>query len=142
MITAVLDTNTIVSGTIVPQGIPSQLLHAGHAQQFRWVTSAVIIEEVTRALCRPRIRRKYQIMAEDVNRMRAMLEGDTLVTAISTLVQGVATHPEDDLILATAVSAQANYLVTGDQQLQRLRTYQGVQIVSPREFFDVLANQP
>lgn len=50
----------------------------------------------------------------------------------------MATHPEDDLVLATAVSAQADYLITGDAMLRKLRTYEGVSIVSPREFLDVL----
>jgi predicted nucleic acid-binding protein len=53
-------------------------------------------------------------------------------------VQGVASHPEDDLILATAVSAQADYLVTGDRQLLALGRYQGVEIVTPRAFATIL----
>jgi predicted nucleic acid-binding protein len=53
----------------------------------------------------------------------------------------VATHPEDDLILATAVSARADYLVTGDQQLQGLGTYQDVTVASPRQFLEILAAQ-
>jgi predicted nucleic acid-binding protein len=57
---------------------------------------------------------------------------------MNTLVTGVASHPEDDPILATAVSASADYLVTGDRQLQRLGSYRGVSIVSPREFLDLL----
>ncbi len=54
-------------------------------------------------------------------------------------VQGVATHPEDDLILATAVSGGAQYLVTGDRQLLKLGNYQGVQIVTARDFLDRLS---
>ena len=50
----------------------------------------------------------------------------------------IATHPEDDLVLATAVSAQADYLVTGDRQLLALGTYQGVRNVRAREFIDTL----
>ncbi len=57
---------------------------------------------------------------------------------ITVTVQGVASHPEDDLILATAVSARADYLVTGDRQLLALGTFQGVQIVSPRDFVAIL----
>jgi predicted nucleic acid-binding protein len=57
---------------------------------------------------------------------------------ITVEVRGVATHPEDDLILATAISARADYLVTGDRQLQALGSYQGVQIVSPRQFLTIL----
>ncbi len=53
----------------------------------------------------------------------------------------MATHPEDDLVLATAVSAAADYLVTGDKQLQRLGGYHGVAIVSPRDFLALLQQQ-
>ena len=53
----------------------------------------------------------------------------------------LATHPEDDLVLAAAVSARSDYLVTGDKKLQDLRSYQGVTIVTPREFLTILESQ-
>src|SRR4051794_19427665 len=37
---------------------------------------------------------------------------------ITTSVQGVATHPEDDLILATALSVRPDYLVTRHRRLR------------------------
>lgn len=61
--------------------------------------------------------------------------------SITVEVHGVAAHPEDDLVLATALSGQADYLVTGDLKLQRLGTHQGVQILSPRAFLDVLERE-
>jgi predicted nucleic acid-binding protein len=56
-------------------------------------------------------------------------------------VTGVATHPEDDLVLAAAVSAGADYLVTGDRKLQALDTFEGVRILSPRQFLDMIEAQ-
>ncbi|HEV2107585.1 MAG TPA: hypothetical protein VGR16_04930, partial [Thermomicrobiales bacterium] len=56
-------------------------------------------------------------------------------------VRGVAAHPEDDLVLAVAVSAAAAYLVTGDKQLQRIGVYHGVTIVSPRDFLTRLQQE-
>lgn len=138
MIRAVLDTNTLVSGTLAPHGSAHRLLRAGLAGQFTLVTSAVIIEEVCRTLCRPRITRKYRIGETEVHQLRTLLEEETAVTPLTIPVHGVATHPEDDLILATALSAQAGYLVTGDHQLQKLGEYHGVRILSPRAFLDLL----
>lgn len=66
-----------------------------------------------------------------------LLRRATLVIPITT-IHGVADDDEDDVILATAVAGQAAYLVTGDRGLQRLGTYQGVTILSPREFLDLL----
>lgn len=59
---------------------------------------------------------------------------------MAAVVAGVATHPEDDLVLATAISGSADYLVTGDRQLRQLGSFQGVVIVSPRTFLDLLAS--
>jgi hypothetical protein len=61
---------------------------------------------------------------------------------ITVSVAGTATHPEDDLILATALSVGVDYLVTGDSKLQRLRSYQGVTILSPRAFLEALTAGP
>ncbi len=142
MIVAVLDTNTIVSAILEPRGVPNRVLEAARAQQFTLATSSVIIAEVLTTLGRDRIRRKYHISSADIARLRDLLEHETPCTLMSHEVHGVATHPEDDLILATAISAGADYLVTGDAKLQRLGHYQKVAIVSPREFLDILQSQP
>ncbi len=70
-----------------------------------------------------------------------LLRSEATTTPISVTVQGIATHPEDDGVLATAVSGKANYLVTGDKKLQDLESYQGVIIVSPAEFREILTAQ-
>lgn len=67
-----------------------------------------------------------------------MLRYRSAITPLTATVNGVATHPEDDLVLAAAVSARADYLVTSDTKLLRLESYEGVQIVSPATFLDVL----
>jgi len=61
------------------------------------------------------------------------------MTPLTVEVTGVATHPEDDLILATAVAGEASYLVTGDRKLRAVGAFQGVTILSPREFLARLA---
>lgn len=71
----------------------------------------------------------------------ALICAEAIHTPITAHVHGVATHPEDDLTLATTVSARAGYLVTGDQQLRRRGIYQGVRTVSPPEFLEDLADE-
>jgi putative PIN family toxin of toxin-antitoxin system len=68
----------------------------------------------------------------------ALVRDEAILIAINVDIHGVATHPEDDLVLATAVSGRVQYLVTGDTKLQKLKTYEGVTIVSPREFLDTI----
>ena len=51
----------------------------------------------------------------------------------------VPDDPNDDTIIATAVVAGADYLVTGDRDLLVLDHYQGVAILTPRQFLDMIA---
>ncbi|CAN5854334.1 hypothetical protein BH24CHL3_BH24CHL3_09380 [soil metagenome] len=53
-------------------------------------------------------------------------------------VHGVAEDEEDDPVLATAVAAAADYLVTGDKYLLRIGEFRGIRVVSPRDFLDML----
>jgi predicted nucleic acid-binding protein len=56
-------------------------------------------------------------------------------------VQGVATHPEDDVMLATAISGGVDNLVTGDRRLREVGSIEGIAILSPREFLDLLTSE-
>ena len=64
----------------------------------------------------------------------ALLHDEAVITPLTVEVHGIATHQEDDLILASALSGKASYLVTGDGKLRKLATYEGVTILSPRAF--------
>lgn len=57
---------------------------------------------------------------------------------IRVVVSGIATHPEDDLILATAVSGAVDYLVTGDKGLLAVGRHRGVTLLTARGFLEVL----
>jgi putative PIN family toxin of toxin-antitoxin system len=143
MIPSVLDANALAAGAAgfriqhgAPGQMPGQILRAWRAGQFELITSDHILAEVQRMLDK----RYFQarLTSAQVTQFLAMLAREATVVPLTVTVAGVATHPEDDLVLATAVSAQAEYLVTGDRQLLRLGSYRGVTILSPRDFLTVL----
>ncbi len=70
----------------------------------------------------------------------ARLRTEASLQPLTVRVSGSATHPQDDLILATALSGRANYLVTGDHGLLSVGAFQAVRIVTPREFLAYLAS--
>lgn len=57
-----------------------------------------------------------------------------------TLPSPVSRDADDDVVLATAVAAGATVIVTGDQDLLVVGRYNGVDVVSPREFLTRLAS--
>src|SRR5205085_1093113 len=111
-----------------------QVLDGWRAGRFTLATSDHILTELSKTFAEPWFRSRLTPIeiAEDLE----LLRRNAVVVPITAEVHGVATHPEDDLVLATAISARADYLVTGDRQLQRLGSYQGVIILSPRAFLE------
>jgi len=139
MIRVVLDTNVIVSGVVGIRrsaSVPGQILNLFHAKEIEVITSDALLAEIERTLSldyfTQRTERLDREMALDVLRTYGVK------ITLTVTVEGVASHPEDDLILATALSAQVDYLVTGDKQLLARDGYEGLSIVSPRAFLDLL----
>jgi len=104
---------------------------------YQLAISQPILDELARTLATSYFSRR--ITAADSTLYLLAITAAATAVPISVAVHDVATHPEDDLILATALSAQANYLVTGDAQLQAPAAYRGLPIISPREFLDRLS---
>lgn len=61
-----------------------------------------------------------------------------IITPLTAIVQGMATHPEDDLVLATALSGNAQFLVTTDYKFISLKQYRGVLLITAHEFLATL----
>ena len=104
------------------------------------VLSEPIFLEVARTFTQATYFKSHLSQEQRAANLSLLIEA-AILQPITADVSGVATHPEDDLILATAVSGEVDYLVTGDRKLQGLHAYEGVRIVSPREFLNVLSTQ-
>lgn len=142
MIAAVLDTNVLapaLRGLGNPDNRLGELLRRWQAGDFELIVSRPILDELRRTLANAYFARS--LTADQRQRAIDVLERRALLVSITVEVHGVATHPEDDLILATAVSATADFLVTGDEKLLQLGSHRGVAIITPRAFLDVLARE-
>ena len=141
MISAVLDANTIASGILGfrnPDSIPGTLLRLWRRGTFILVTSKHIRDEVRNTLRKPYF--ATHLTPQEISRIQAVLQFQAKQVLITENVRDSATHPEDDVVLATAVSAKADYLVTRDTRLLRKvgSIYQEVNLVSPSDFLKVL----
>lgn len=144
MISAVLDANTIASGILGyrnPDSIPGTMLRLWRKGMFILVTSKSIRDEVKEVLRKPYF--TTHLTPQEISRIQALLQFQAKQVIITETVHNIATHIEDDLILATAVSAKADYLVTGDRPLiQKVGdSYHEVNLVTPNDFLQVLKQQ-
>jgi putative PIN family toxin of toxin-antitoxin system len=143
MIRAVLDTNVFASALAnfcVQDNVPAAILHAAVIRRFQLVTSDVILQELHRTLEKLYFRR--WLSGHDLQEITRIMTRRAQQVAIMVHVSGVATHPEDDPILATALSAQVDYLVTGDRRLRdRVPAFHGIPLVFPAQFLETLSRE-
>jgi putative PIN family toxin of toxin-antitoxin system len=125
----VFDTNVLVAA-FVTEGICSKILIRGRKKQFHLIVCPIILQEFERVL----IKKFSATRNEARSALQIVLEAIHSVVRPSPLVQSVCRDPDDDAILACALEAGADYLVTGDVDLLELKTFKGIRIVTPRDF--------
>lgn len=128
-----LDTNVLLSA-ILFGGIPRRLLEAVIDGRLRLVTSRHLLEEFEEIL-----EAKFGFTKAAAVETRSELE------VLAELVEPVAIpqvcrDPDDDHVLALAVSGDAEAIVTGDRDLLSLEWHGEVEILTPASFSPRLRN--
>jgi uncharacterized protein len=140
---AVVDTNLIVSGVILPCGNPHTLLVAWREGDFQLIFSTRQYVELVDVLSRPKLVERYGLEADDLAALFDGLSATPRIDSIAPLPVAVR-DPKDEFLLATALGARATHLVTGDDDLLVLRDDQRIRplrIVTAVEFLAVLAQR-
>jgi putative PIN family toxin of toxin-antitoxin system len=140
VIGAVLDANVIVSAFPSRRGAPAELITRWLDREFRVVVSEHILSGVVRAWSRPWFRERISL--REIDRALLLLRTQAVVVNPAPGIHGVARDQEDDLVLATAIAGNANFLVTGDRGLRAIGHYGTVILKTPREFIVVLDQAP
>lgn len=136
----VVDTTVLVSAFLkpVPGGASFDLLRRVASGNCELFLSDDILEETARVLLRPgSLRRRYAY--EDA----AVIEYCQGLAELATIVDDVPAvtavrDPEDDMILACAIGARADYLVSRDRDLLSLGEYGSITIVPPEALLGAL----
>jgi len=136
---AVLDANVLAPAFANPTATAGHLIALWQAGGFELVVSEHVIAEVRRTYADPYYARR--VSPQQVEAAVALLRAEAIVTSLNIPVTGIATHPEDDLVLATGLSAGADSLGTRDRQLLKLGTYGGMRIVGPGELLAILERE-
>ncbi|HAK88482.1 MAG TPA: putative toxin-antitoxin system toxin component, PIN family [Nitrospiraceae bacterium] len=137
-IRAVIDTNVLVSGIISPKGTPRKILDLARKGNFKVVTSVAINHEILNVLHREYIYTKYGLNEDIIDDISSFLYEGTILTEDQYAVSKVKKDPKDDKFIACALEGEADYIVTGDEHLLRLKHYRGVQIVDTQSFLKIL----
>lgn len=132
MIRAVLDVNVLASSSLNLHGLPARVVDMALESMFELVVSDHIIETIMVVLERPYF--VDHLSEEGRDRLIRALHMDLDPVEPDKSVRGITADLEDDLVLGTAVAANADYLVTGDKGLLKIGEHRGVRIVTAADF--------
>ena len=127
----VLDTNVVLSA-LLWRGTPYRLLTASHASStVQLFSSRALLAELADVLTRASLSHRFTQLGKSANEV---LDDYVAVIALAdprSVPRVVPTDSDDDQVVACALAAQADLIVSGDRDLLDLKQYRGMPIVTP-----------
>ena len=133
MIKVVIDTNIYISA-IFWGGKPRQIIDLGRDAAILVLSSVDILREIRETLLI-----KFRLTPDDVERILLDLATFTIPIEVAQSIQAVEDDPDDNKFIECAVAGQADYVISGDRHLLRLKEYAGITILNAAEFLTRLS---
>jgi uncharacterized protein len=126
----VVDTNVIVAG-LVAEGLCRDIIKR-RLPACELFTSRSLLHELA-----DKMQSRFGLDRDDLPLLTAY---EHMATVVKTkpLVKSVCRDKDDDEVLATALIAKAEIILTGDKDLLTLKEFQGIKILSPRQFVELM----
>ena len=132
---AVLDTNVLISA-VISTGTSHEVLVEGFEGSYTIVVSSETIQEFEDTLLK--YPDKFGMSQEEVEKERDTVEYFAEFVNPETEMNVVEEDESDNMFLEAAVSADAEYIVSGDPHLLEIGDYRGIEILPPDEFLERL----
>lgn len=135
-----LDTNIFISYLLEPEGESSThlVLEAALLGKFNLLLPEEVLEELQRKIPSKRYLAE-RITPENAEKLVTILRQiSEVVPRIELEIPALTRDPKDDYLLAHAVVGEADYLVTGDDDLLVLKEVEGVKIVTAGQFWEIM----
>jgi putative PIN family toxin of toxin-antitoxin system len=130
----VLDANVIIAA-FAARGLCESIMEVC-LSEHEILLSSELLEEILRNL-RSKIKLSAKIV-DDIGDL--LLEQGRMIDPVP-LPLDICRDPDDVKILGLAVAASANYIVTGDKDLLVIEEFQGIPILNPRAFSNLLHSE-
>ena len=130
----ILDSNIFISAFLF-NGLQRKILELAVAGKFRIGISDAIIDEVKEVLSRT----KFKLSPDQVKRIITEIESLCIIFYPIEKIINACRDIEDHIILECAVAANAEYIVTGDDDLLSMGKYTSIKIVNSSDFINILS---
>jgi putative PIN family toxin of toxin-antitoxin system len=133
----VIDCNVLVSGFIWP-GLPNELLTTLATSPHELYTSETLIAEFERVLTYPKIAKSMTKINIDASSILDGYKKRCHWCYPIQLADPVCRDASDDAVLACALAASADMIISGDDDLLNLRIFENIPILSPANALQIL----
>lgn len=136
------DTNVLVSAFISKDGTCADILDlVSTFEEIRLVLSQEILSEFAEAVKREEVRSRLRYSEGDVIEFEEAVRGVAEIVEVRSSHRIIKEDPDDDAVVNTALDGKAQYIVSGDRYLTKLKRFRGVRIVKPRTFLRIMTRK-
>ena len=132
----VFDTNIYISAFVIPGGNAEKAYIHAIDGDFELCTSVAILTELARKLDE-----KFGWEKQKIAQLITSISNLATVFKITPWLQVISDDP-DNRILECALKAAADFVVTGDKHLLKLRSYKHLEIIRLSTFITMLHQPP
>lgn len=126
----VLDTNVVLSALLwrgTPHGLLDVIRSRGDARLF---TSPALLDELADVLTRPSATKRLALIGRTVREVLADYVEAVEVVEPEQVPRVVPTDVDDDQVIAAAIAAGADWIVSGDADLLSMESHEGIPIIT------------
>ncbi len=128
----VIDTNVLISAGLLPQSKTAQVL-ALAVEHFVIAQNKDTWHELETRIARPKFDRYFG----DSGRLRHLAKiAQSIQRFEVSAAVSVSRDKTDDKFIELAIDSGASILISGDPDLRVVKTFKGVEILSPAQFFE------
>ena len=137
-----LDTNVLVSAFISRDGTCADVLDLiSTFEEIHLVLSEEILSEFEEVMKRNEVKSVLGYRVSDIVAFRVAVRGVAEIVKVKSAFKAVEEDPEDDTVVNTAIDGKAQYIVSGDKHLCKLKKFRGVSVVTPKGFLRLVAKR-
>ena len=132
---AVLDTNVVVSA-LIWGGTPYKLLQAATDGDIELFTSPALLAELRGVLAREHLASRLAKQRSSLEQAIGLYGELTISVSPLSTPRAVPRDVDDDQVIAAALAARADLVISGDADLLSVEDFEGIAIITAREAVD------
>lgn len=125
-----VDTNVFISALLILKGNPAKIIDSWIEDKYTLILSEFIVEEIIKVL------HKKGIQVSKIEELLSLMSRKALMFIPKEKISAIKDDPSDNKFLECAISGKADYIVSGDKHLLGLKEYEGVKILTLKEFLE------